>query len=96
VLESTSIPAGLVPAKNGEPAIGVNVPVVVSNAYPETLFDPLLATHTNLSEGQTRFAVGFAPAAKGEVGNGVKAPVSADAESGKNKMAEASGGRTHR
>jgi hypothetical protein len=43
--------------------------------YPETLFDPLLATYTNLSEGDTRIATGLASAAKGEVDNGVRAPV---------------------
>src|SRR5882762_9223560 len=56
-----AIPAGALPAANGEPEIGVNAPVDVFTENAEMVLSILLATNKNLPEGSSATAKGCWP-----------------------------------
>ena len=68
------MPAGLVPAVNGDPDTAVSVPSVRLMANPETS-PPWLAAYTNLPAESAPTATGPVPALNGDPVTAVKAPV---------------------
>src|SRR5450759_1025302 len=81
---STTTELGFVPAANGEPGTGVKAPVAPSIWYPEILPEPVpphpppcpqFATYKNCPDGSTFTEWGADPAANGEPGTIVSAPL---------------------